>query len=351
MLSLPNLAPQDSYTLWYTSSSSTISSHSHDPNSSDHLGASPHGQNAQSNPQRRQQALHRHPLARLRLDEEYIERRKQNIQNYGNSWIKPPGIPKSLYQLREEKREMEEHQEALRREQLAQELAEAEAEAEAEATNALLRAEAAEGEDEEEVRDLDDDIPEADATAMTYDDPDESEEEEDEDDDEEESQMIEEVPRGVLAARLPDDVYREALVRGEEPRASRFGDEGDSTVDGEDPSQMLQEEDLVHEVVPMHGDEDMDMDADLDAEIPDADEGGYEHTDTEAELSSSSSSSEDEESLDENPLPPNGQTQSSMVRSDGTQNSMDLSGMLSNNSSHFGSSPQQISTRRLRRGP
>ena len=66
-----------------------------------------------------------------------MERRKHNIQNYGNSWIKPPGIPKSLYQLREEKREMEEHQEALRREALAQELAEAEAEG----VDALLQGE------------------------------------------------------------------------------------------------------------------------------------------------------------------------------------------------------------------
>ena len=36
-------------------------------------------------------------------------------------------MPKTLHQMREEKREQEEHQEALRREQLAQELAEAEA--------------------------------------------------------------------------------------------------------------------------------------------------------------------------------------------------------------------------------
>lgn len=237
---------------------------------------------------------------------------------------------------------MEEHQEALRREQLAQELAEAEAEAEAEATNTLLQGEGVEVE-AEEARDLDDDIPEADATAITYDDSDRSEDEEEEDDD------IEAVPRGVLASRLPDDVYREALVRGEEPRASRFGDEGDSTIDGEDHSQMLQEEDLVHEGGQMQHDEDLDMDQDLDAEIPDADEGGYEHTDTEAELSSSSIE-EDEESLDE-PLPQNSrQTQSSMVRSDGTQNSMDLSGMLSNGSSQFGSSPHQMSSRRLRRG-
>ena len=50
-----------------------------------------------------------------------------NIQNFGSTWLKPPGIPKTLHQMREEKREQEEHQEAMRREQLAQELADAEA--------------------------------------------------------------------------------------------------------------------------------------------------------------------------------------------------------------------------------
>ena len=90
-----------------------------------------------------------------------MERRKINIQNYGSGWIKPPGIHKSLHQQREEKREMEEHQEALRREALAQELAEAEA---AEGVDELLQGEGMDGE-MEEVRDLDDEVPDADADA------------------------------------------------------------------------------------------------------------------------------------------------------------------------------------------
>jgi hypothetical protein len=247
-----------------------------------------------------------------------MERRKQNIQNYGNSWIKPPGIPKSLYQLREEKREMEDHQEALRREALAQELAEAEAEG----VDDLLQGEGMDPE-MEEVRDLDDEVPEADTTNLDVDDPETGDDEND----------IEDVPRGVLASRIPDDVYREAIIRGEEVRAARF--DNDRVIDEEDQSQMLHEEDLVHEGRG-HQDMDMDMDADLDADIPEAETGGYEHTDTEAELTSS-----DDESLDDGHLPQRHTASASMVRSDGTQNSMDLGSIISNGSSQVGSSPRQ----------
>ncbi|TVY45776.1 hypothetical protein LSUB1_G000329 [Lachnellula subtilissima] len=326
MFSLPSLAPQDSHSIWYTSNS-THTSQAREilP---DHPGASAQNQHAGQS-HRRHLAAHRHPLARLRLDEEYIERRKQNVQNYGNSWIKPPGIPKSLYQLREEKREMEEHQEALRREALAQELAEAEAGG----VDGLLQGEGMDG-DMEEARDLDDDVPEAETTQL------EADEAEDSDNEDLEQDEGDEVPRGILASRLPDDVYREALVRGEEVGTTRFGDEGGSTIDG-DESQMLQEEDLVH-LGAGHQDMDMDMDADLDAEIPEA--GGYEHTDTEAELSSSD---DDDESINAGVLP-RYQPGASMVRSDGTQNSLDLSSMLSNGSSQVGSSPRQRSARRAR---
>ncbi|KAE8449179.1 hypothetical protein EG329_008346 [Mollisiaceae sp. DMI_Dod_QoI] len=256
-----------------------------------------------------------------------MERRKQNIQNYGSSWIKPPGIPKSLYQMREEEREMKEHQEALRREQLAQELAEAEAEG----LDEMLQGEGMDG-DMGEARDLDDDVPDAETTRL----------EEDESDGSDEENETEEPPRGMLAARIPDDVYREAIVRGEEVRTNRFGEEGGSALDEEDHSGMLQEEDLVHENRDHH-DEDMDMDADLDADIPDADEGGYEHTDTEAELTSS-----DDESVDAGRLLQQFQATTSMVRSDGTQNSMDLSSIISAGSSQIGSSSsprQRVSLR------
>lgn len=226
---------------------------------------------------------------------------------------------------------MEEHQEALRREALAQELAEAEAGG----VDELLQGEGMDG-DMEEARDLDDDVPEADTTQLDAEDPDESEDDENADDN------VVGVPRGVLASRLPDDVYREALARGEEIEATGFGDEGGSTIDG-DESQMLQEEDLVQSGAGPHDmDMDMNMDADLDAEVPEA--GGYEHTDTEEELSSSD---EDDESVDAGVLP-RYQPSASMVRSDGTQNSLDLSSMLSNGSSQIGSSPRQRGARRTR---
>jgi hypothetical protein len=262
-----------------------------------------------------------------------MERRKQNVQNYGHSWIKPPGIPKSLYQLREERREMEEHQEVLRREALAQELAEAEAEGAEE----LLMLQGEGGDELDEPRDLDDDVPEADITGLDAEESEPDDDDDDDDDDDEDSELdIEEVPRGVLAGRMPEDAYREALVRGEQPRTSRFGDDGGSTVGEEE---MLQEEDLVHESRLSHADLDMDADVNLDDEIPEAEEtGGYEHTDTEAELSSS----DDDESVDGGVFPSRGYAAaSSMVRSDGTQNSMDIGGMISQSSSQMGSSPRR----------
>ena len=220
-------------------------------------------------------------------------------------------MPKSLHQLHEEKREMEEHQEAMRREALAQEMAEL-AEAQ-EANNAL--GQGLEGEIQE-VRDLDDDVPEAEHSGL------EAEEEDD--------YETEEVPRGVLASRMPEDAYREALVRGEEPRTGGFGDEGEEGLDDEEISQMLQEDDLVpaEDHTPLHGqhqDMDMDMDADLDDDIPEAEE--YEHTDTEDELSSSV----EDESEDDFPQ---AHAASSMVRSDGTQNSIDVGNMISPETNH-----------------
>lgn len=229
---------------------------------------------------------------------------------------------------------MEEHQEALRREQLAQELAEAEA---AEGVDELLQGEGMDGE-MEEVRDLDDDVPDADADATRLLDSDsESSDEDDEND-------VDEVPRNVLASRLPDDMYREALIRGDEVRQTRFS--GDGSVDDEDEGgeNLLQEEDLMPEHHGEDHDLDMNMDGDLDDDIPEASVDGYEHTDTEEELSSS-----EDDSADNSQLPPQRAAASSMVRSDGTQNSMDLSNLMSG-SSQMGSSPRRLSGFRNRRG-
>ncbi|RDW78518.1 hypothetical protein BP5796_06370 [Coleophoma crateriformis] len=343
---LPSLAPRDSHSLWYTSTHTSNGYLNHNElnqNAFDHLPVNAGQASSQHAGHRRphHNALHRSALARLRLDEEYMERRKQNVQNYGNSWIKPPGISKSLYQQREEKREMEEHQEALRREQLAQELADAEA------ADELLQGDGGDGE-MDEARDLDDDVPDAETTGLEADEDGDSESGEEDHD-------VDEVPRGVLASRMPDDVYREALIRGDELRQTAFGDEAGSTIDEVDQSQMLQEEDLVHDPSLGHGvdmgeDINMDMDADLDADIPEAESlGGYEHTDTDEELSSS----EEESGLPDyssHEIP----AASSMVRSDGTQSSTGhLDSMLSRategSSSQLGSSPGPLSGPRRRR--
>ncbi|KAH8820455.1 Apc15p protein-domain-containing protein [Xylogone sp. PMI_703] len=346
MLSLPSLAPRDSYTLWYKSSHSANDASLHSESASSSFeGSATNGHPSQPNgshPHRRHQALHRSPLARLCLDEEYMERRKHNVQDFGTMWIKPPGIPKSLHQLREEKREMEEHQEAMRREALAQELAEAAAAAEGAGDMEMGEL----GEAPEEARDLDDDVPEAETTRLDSDSLDsDSSDDEDEEEDEEDDDEVDQAPRTALGSRMPDDVYREALARGEDVRPARFGDDTGSVADDADQSHMLQEEDLLHAGGDHQGDLDMDMGVDLDADIPDADEdiGGYEHTDTEAELSTS----DEEDSIDAGDLSQIHPAAISMVRSDGTQNSLDLEGLMArDSSSQIGSSPEQRFVRR-----
>jgi len=222
---------------------------------------------------------------------------------------------------------MEEHAEALRREALAQELAEAEA---GEGVDELLQGEGIDEEDPDGTggRDLDDEVPDADEDEVGDGESDTSEDSDDSNTGDENE--IEEIPRNnILTSRGPDAVFRSAHARELE-----FGASGLEEDEEEDPSQILQEEDLVHE---SHLDEnEMDMDADLDADIPDADEeGGYEHTDTEAELSSSDEDGDSDIGVLQQRRGP---LASSMVRSDGTQNSLDLSGM--------GSSPQMGFSRR-----
>lgn len=232
-------------------------------------------------------------------------------------------MSKSLHQRREEARELEEHNEAMRREALAQELAAAEA------GNELLQGEGMDGE-MEEMRDLDDDIPEAEVTGL------DAEDLEDDMVDEEQAEV------NVMSQRMPEDVYREAIARG---------DDRGQLSDEEDASQMLQEEDLVRSqphILNQDVDMGMDMDGDLDGDIPEAEPEEYEHTDTEEELSSS----EDEASIDHRHLTRNRTLGSSIVRSDGTQNSLDLSAMDLRSSSISGSSPGtrgQASSGRSRR--
>ncbi|KAI1364210.1 Apc15p protein-domain-containing protein [Xylaria arbuscula] len=373
---LPDLSPRDSHSLWYTSSRnpfSTLSGQDVRPNGQnpEHGHGHPHGPGG--NPRRGAHLIERSPLARLRSDEQNLERRQQNVTNFGSAWLKPPGLPKTLHQLREERREAEEHQEALRREQLAQELAEAEAEAAgavagegatAGGGDADMALDAPAGGDDgmddvqlDGARDLDDEVPEADEADFGFsdNDDDEDDEEDDEDDEEDEEEEDEEErdedteEREMLAAqaqqqqlmaqrmRQANDAFREDMARGRDSAAFYGGDED---IDDEDQSQMIEEDDLVSGA--HHADDDMGMDADLDDEIPEAESlGGYEHTDTEAELSSIID--EDDEHNNSRlsfVAPQANRLRHSFARSDATRNSIAISDILSRDgSSVLGSSP------------
>ncbi|KAL1875344.1 hypothetical protein VTK73DRAFT_10078 [Phialemonium thermophilum] len=379
MLSLlPDLTPRDSHSLWYTPSRNPGRRPAHlDPAFSNQENGGPSGSlshtgsggqgfttrgarssHTSSGPAAAaataQATVERSTLARLRADEAHAERRRSNVANFGATWLKPPGVSKTLFQMREERREQEEHAEAMRREQLAQELAEAEAEAAGAAAAAALAAEegqpiGAEGGilntdrgiggvgstdlmDEDMMggeRDLDDEIPDADDDGFGYgemtDDEDEDEDEEDEDEDEDEEDagvdaygsnaqdeepepgaarqrrtQQRELANRMATVREAEDRARERIVRREDINLDMY-EEGED-LEGEQQDQMLEEEDLTR--FPVHYEQvvepgmDMDMQANLDDDVPEAESGGYEHTDTEAELTSSDDASVDEESAD-----------------------------------------------------
>ncbi|KAI1127309.1 Apc15p protein-domain-containing protein [Nemania abortiva] len=372
---LPDLSPRDSHSLWYTSSRNPLQSSTgahdaqHNGQHHEHGHLHPHGAN--SDRRRGTQLIERSPLARLRADEQNLERRRQNVTNFGSAWLKPPGLPKTLHQLREEQREAEEHHEAMRREQLAQELADAEAEAAA--GNAAGAGDVTGGGDPDAMvdappggggggddgmddvqldgaRDLDDDIPEADAADFGFsgsddenDDDDDDDDEDDNDDEDAEERAVQAQQQQLMAQRMRqgNDAFREDMARGRDS-AAFYG--VDDEVDEEDQSHMIEEDDGVG-----HGDmDDMGMDADLDDDIPEAESmGGYEHTDTEAELSSIIDDDEGNNShvgfaASQQP----NRFRHSLARSDATRNSIAISDILSRDgSSVLGSSPA-VSRRR-----
>lgn len=181
-----------------------------------------------------------------------MERRKANVSNLGSTWLKPLGVSKTLFQMREEERERQEHEEAMRREEmLAGELAEAEAAAAAAAgggnigavvgvgdgngTTVLEEVAGVEGRevgntnrisggaddgdmelmggdddmDEMGGRDLDEDIPDADEGGFGYDgasdDDDEDEQEEEENDQAEEEEEEEATERNTTTGDHGND--------------------------------------------------------------------------------------------------------------------------------------------------
>lgn len=209
------------------------------------------------------------------------------MANFGSYWLKPPGVPKTLHQMREEKREHDEHQEAMRREQLAQDLAEAEA--------AGMPEDGMDDVQLDGAQDLDDDIPDAgdDFFAANDDDSDDDDGDDDGDDagdDDEggdEEALREERHNDLMAARMrmTDDAFRQHLMLGDPDGDGMYG--GEEELEEEGQGHMLDEDDFVQSSALDDGMG--DMDADLDDEIPEAEDGGYEHTDSEAELSSNSS--------------------------------------------------------------
>lgn len=185
--------------------------------------------------------------------------------------------------MREEKREQEEHAEAVRREQMAQELAEAE--------GGLPGEEEMDDVQLDGAADLDEEIPEAGSDFMMGSNDESSEDEDDDTSEADESALREERTNDLVAARMrvTDDAFREALIRGDPDGGDMYG--SDEEIQEEDAGHILDEDDFAaehHMNTPMVGDEsDLGMDADLDGDVPEAEDGGYEHTDSEAEITSS----------------------------------------------------------------
>lgn len=221
-----------------------------------------------------------------------MDRRRANVANYATQWLKPPGVAKTLQQIREERREAMEHAEAVERDRALQAMAQAAAEEEGELMGD-------EGEDEV---DLDEEVPEGETFGFDGEE-DEDMESESEDEELEETEnnagalsvspAEEEQVREVRAAedRLMDRMAREE--NGASDVGEAFGDEDEAR------EEMLEEDDLVNlqSTSPPAGAAgnadvsmgmDMDMDADLDGEIPDGDGGDeYEHTDSDEEIDES----------------------------------------------------------------
>lgn len=347
------------------------------------VAASTHHPNNLSSAANAASIIDRSFLGRLRADEAYLERRRANIANMGSTWLKPPGMPKTLFQIREERREAEEHAEAVRREMLAAELAAANEEEDGED----VMDEGEEEEEEEEARDLDEEIPDADEGGGGFgfdgaSDEEEEEEaessEEEEEEDDESSSSEEEVgdisltearrERREMANRMASIRATEERMRGlmaaqqqQQQQQHQFQQNGigeEEEIDEGDPhglqDNMLEEEDLVNHSG--MGEGDLDMDADLDDEIPEGQElsgfgdgDGYEHTDSEVSLSSdegthtqhnmsyASQSHRRSSGIRQNQH----RRRSSLMRGNNPRSSLDISGFLSRDgSSILGSSPQ-----------
>lgn len=248
----------------------------------------------------------RNPLAILANEERILEQRKQAIQTYGYSWLKPAGCNKTMLGRREEEIEREEVERQLREVELQERNAAEVEEAERMAQQEQQRVREDRGEvitGEEGDRDLDDEVPDMDA----QDEFDEDEEDEDEDN---ESDLDDDIPEGDNSYAY--DTTRDPDTGSEDsefPYLSRLPNLPPTTVprqghpimpntndqqraEGRVVANEMADEGELGDYMDEHDlDDDVpDMDEefrDLDDEVPDADneEGGWEHTDSELEES------------------------------------------------------------------
>ncbi|KAF2154905.1 hypothetical protein K461DRAFT_266254 [Myriangium duriaei CBS 260.36] len=241
-----------------------------------HSDANEAGQSADGTVNASQQRRHNataHPsstIAALKSDEALILQRKTAIARFGATWIKPPGVSKTLQAETEERQEREEQEILARREQMMLDM-----QAQQEAEEARQRAAAGEAMDEEggeEQRDLDDDVPDG---SMGMDADLSAEEggltEEDELSDED----------GTTEA---DMTFNDgSLIEGSmlQPGGGD-GNEENSSVQRELAEQeryaQIEEAELTGVV---QEEFDLDMEGNLDDSVPEA--GSYQHTDTELE--------------------------------------------------------------------
>lgn len=243
MLSLPLIPPQDDNSTWLRT---TFRPRSDSPPPAN--GQNPHHAHRlrQQREEEKKAYNARSPLALLEQDEASIMRRRSNIANFGATWIRPPGVPKTLQAMHEEEIERQEQLELERQEagmrdmQAQQQLAEAQAEAEAQQAAAAEEEEAGDG--EEEV-DLDAEIPEGDVD---------------------------------LDVSNEDVTFNEeSLVEGSQLEETE--QEGDEEVE-------MEEAELTGAA---RDEEDLGLERDLDDSVPEA--GSYQHTDTEVEDTDSES--------------------------------------------------------------
>ncbi|KAL7268921.1 hypothetical protein RUND412_008435 [Rhizina undulata] len=224
--SIPTLTPRDAHSLWYQPSSTfTLSSSSHPLT---HVPPSPTSQNVHPSGLHARQSRPRStvitPLQQLALDEQSVAQRKLNIARFGSTWIRPPGVQKTLQGELDEKAEREEAE--------AQVLSEAGNEDTN--INALLEDEVT-GEDEDEEGgtepDLDADIPEAEDLDEDDDDLEVDEEEDEEDD---EVDLDANVPEADEAETSWDTESENAEPDSEEDDGEEDDEEGDEEDNGLD---------------------------------------------------------------------------------------------------------------------